>query len=982
MNDKRRLLTASVISIQNSCFVYPSCQNCFSKLILDSRRFNCLKCGCAGEAKDANYRYRLSLKVADANDLFHITVFGTCLDPFFGITAGRLQRCIQDFNQVAEGADRDESSHVLIQAVKTCFIGRRLIFGLKGSKHQDGGPSASDSIFQNCSRINSQTKDLTACQIFLPNTAVAGFTVISYFHRLWQSTDTGHSHNSSYSPDSPLIAVDQPTRELSSFCSSSSNSCFVQSGRESFSGPWQQSFGLTSSSVDWVTTEDVLAVELGEDPGKWNKQEERPFSAEPCSIIPGNETVLRLELHNSSRGERHERKDHEFSSLHQQPDTDKLESISSLKRDLSTPSSHSRLLHNSLEFEVKHYCPEIASRYDKYEEKSRNSVFHQRQDYSFCCSALSPDPSSTARVSEDDPMIWDELPFSESLNEFIARIENNKGVEPSIDSATHKYSLLENGEGNKNLAKSSQGTEADDFQAVCVTGGSSHLQENMNTSQEPVLSCHQSNLKPVSSKALQHKSSCSLLSTNIKEDNGACFIADPPLLLQTQCSPVILKPHSEGSFLHSKEANITISKSIKCPTNLKSPVEHGESPYLQRRQKHAHLHSVHGCLANWENKGNSVYPPNQKTDFTSCWVMGSSSAALSSTKITGKRELKPLTDLQQKTCRAVNERDLWNGSCPEGSYNASADLFDATGGEEIAIDFLSKPYNSSAKDYVSTQKHTASELALSPFGDGCSYTQCQFLHSSSPAFSKHSTPISYSLCKSELDTVGTPDFVPYSQSTPVARPLQKLRPYRERDSIFPKLPSKNHTKISSRWKQPRSSFKNTSLRQLTSRLLKHERSSSNPRATDINKLDSQLFTNSELPENDSDPEEWIPPSATKLLQPAEFSNLKTVGLQARRPAICKHIDDELVSENKGSSGTDRRLISRAEILKTPTSACATKAFLLEDSAPGACFCSEIKSCFSRAIDSRGILDIAGNWSPELFTENFQAQKLVFPKPVS
>ncbi|XP_019385956.1 PREDICTED: DNA damage-induced apoptosis suppressor protein isoform X2 [Crocodylus porosus] len=928
MNDKRRLLTASVISIQNSCFVYPSCQNCFSKLILDSRR------------------------------------------------------CIQDFNQVAEGADRDESSHVLIQAVKTCFIGRRLIFGLKGSKHQDGGPSASDSIFQNCSRINSQTKDLTACQIFLPNTAVAGFTVISYFHRLWQSTDTGHSHNSSYSPDSPLIAVDQPTRELSSFCSSSSNSCFVQSGRESFSGPWQQSFGLTSSSVDWVTTEDVLAVELGEDPGKWNKQEERPFSAEPCSIIPGNETVLRLELHNSSRGERHERKDHEFSSLHQQPDTDKLESISSLKRDLSTPSSHSRLLHNSLEFEVKHYCPEIASRYDKYEEKSRNSVFHQRQDYSFCCSALSPDPSSTARVSEDDPMIWDELPFSESLNEFIARIENNKGVEPSIDSATHKYSLLENGEGNKNLAKSSQGTEADDFQAVCVTGGSSHLQENMNTSQEPVLSCHQSNLKPVSSKALQHKSSCSLLSTNIKEDNGACFIADPPLLLQTQCSPVILKPHSEGSFLHSKEANITISKSIKCPTNLKSPVEHGESPYLQRRQKHAHLHSVHGCLANWENKGNSVYPPNQKTDFTSCWVMGSSSAALSSTKITGKRELKPLTDLQQKTCRAVNERDLWNGSCPEGSYNASADLFDATGGEEIAIDFLSKPYNSSAKDYVSTQKHTASELALSPFGDGCSYTQCQFLHSSSPAFSKHSTPISYSLCKSELDTVGTPDFVPYSQSTPVARPLQKLRPYRERDSIFPKLPSKNHTKISSRWKQPRSSFKNTSLRQLTSRLLKHERSSSNPRATDINKLDSQLFTNSELPENDSDPEEWIPPSATKLLQPAEFSNLKTVGLQARRPAICKHIDDELVSENKGSSGTDRRLISRAEILKTPTSACATKAFLLEDSAPGACFCSEIKSCFSRAIDSRGILDIAGNWSPELFTENFQAQKLVFPKPVS
>ncbi|EMP35011.1 Nitric oxide-inducible gene protein, partial [Chelonia mydas] len=88
----RRLLAASVISVQNSNFVYPSCQNCFSKLILDSNRFNCLKCGCTGEAKDANYRYKLSLKVAGTSDLFAITVFGSSLDPFFGVTAGSLQR--------------------------------------------------------------------------------------------------------------------------------------------------------------------------------------------------------------------------------------------------------------------------------------------------------------------------------------------------------------------------------------------------------------------------------------------------------------------------------------------------------------------------------------------------------------------------------------------------------------------------------------------------------------------------------------------------------------------------------------------------------------------------------------------------------------------------------------------------------------------------------------------------------------------------
>ncbi|NWH45331.1 DDIAS protein, partial [Fregata magnificens] len=130
MNSVRELLAASVISVQNSCFTYPACQKCFSRLILDSRRFNCLKCGCTGEAKDASYRYRLSLKIADTNDLFDITVFGSCLDPFFGVSAENLQRYIQDFNQLSGETNTEASPGVLVQAVETCFIGRRFIFGV------------------------------------------------------------------------------------------------------------------------------------------------------------------------------------------------------------------------------------------------------------------------------------------------------------------------------------------------------------------------------------------------------------------------------------------------------------------------------------------------------------------------------------------------------------------------------------------------------------------------------------------------------------------------------------------------------------------------------------------------------------------------------------------------------------------------------------------------------------------------------------
>lgn len=38
------------------------------------------------------YRYRLPLKVARDGCIFGLTVFGTCLNPYFGIDASGLQR--------------------------------------------------------------------------------------------------------------------------------------------------------------------------------------------------------------------------------------------------------------------------------------------------------------------------------------------------------------------------------------------------------------------------------------------------------------------------------------------------------------------------------------------------------------------------------------------------------------------------------------------------------------------------------------------------------------------------------------------------------------------------------------------------------------------------------------------------------------------------------------------------------------------------
>ncbi|XP_042711906.2 DNA damage-induced apoptosis suppressor protein isoform X2 [Chrysemys picta bellii] len=932
MNGRRRLLAASVISVQNSSFVYPSCQNCFSKLILDSNRFNCLKCGCTGEAKDANYRY------------------------------------IQDFNQVSGELDRDASPRVLIQAVKTCFIGKRFIFGVKSSENHDGGHSVSDSTLPNCSRINRLTRDLTACQIFLPNTAVAGFTVISYFHRLLQSANFRSSCSSSQRPDCPFIAIDQPSSELSSLCSSGSNSCFVQSsGRESFSGPWQQSFGLTSSSVDWVTTEDFSSLELGKAAGEQCKLQERGFSAELCSLSPSNQTIQDLQLCNSVN-ERNEQEDNEFSSLSSRSNTitvtEKLESFSSLKREWSPDRNSSRLLQSPLDLGVKYSCLEIISKHDYFQEKSWNSLLCQRKDDSFCSSAVSPNHGSAAGMSQDDPMIWDELPFSESLNDFIARIENNKSTISPVGLNAHKCSLRERNELDENHSKTScrQGIVHTACKSTTTTGRSPQLAENVNTCKEHILSCHQSNLTPINGQVSQCEPLYSILSTSTKGGRESDFIPDPPLLA--------------GNFLQSEKANVNISNNAHSFTNLQCTMKDAEISYLQKREKSAHLHSLYdGCVANWENKENCSYPPNLRTDLTISQELGCDSAAPYKAKNMCKRELEPLTELQENTVRAINQNDVLQNNS-KSSYNASADLFDASAREiETMVEFSNKSHNSSAQEDVLTEKYTASELVCSPLDVGCSSSECRSSLSLPPPFGKHSTPISYSLYDSELDLVDTQNFVPYSQSTPVARPLQKFRSQRGRESVLPKLTSKSPTKIHCKCKQSRPSFKNTLLRQLTSKFLKHKRSSN----TAIKKSVSQeSFINSEVPENDS--KEWIPPSATKLLQPVAFSNLKTVGLQARSPAICKPIDKKTISENKANSGKSRtdtclrsrklNPMNRAEIPTTPIPANAATASLLKDAVTGTCACSETQKSHSCATYLVGGLDEAVSWSPELFTEKY------------
>lgn len=130
MNRRRKFLLASVLALQNSSFIYPSCQKCFSRVVFVSKRFTCTKCGSTGEAEKASYRYKLSLKVAESIKLYVITVFGSCLDIFFGLTATDLHRYLQDSSKIPETLDSGTTQSLLTKAVENCFVGQSFVFGV------------------------------------------------------------------------------------------------------------------------------------------------------------------------------------------------------------------------------------------------------------------------------------------------------------------------------------------------------------------------------------------------------------------------------------------------------------------------------------------------------------------------------------------------------------------------------------------------------------------------------------------------------------------------------------------------------------------------------------------------------------------------------------------------------------------------------------------------------------------------------------
>ncbi|XP_074521772.1 uncharacterized protein ddias [Halichoeres trimaculatus] len=263
MSVRPALVDCVVLFVQDSCVFYPCCKGCFSRIQVDPQdptRFRCSKCGFICLRDSVDHRYRLSLRVTRDECIFGVTVFGSCLNPFFGIHAAGLQRLVENPDGPGDISTR---STLLVKAVRDCFVGRHVIFGIKVTETEPkpwlGRPPGS------CSRDTKDTVQLIASQMIVPKAlSPTGCTVVSYYQVLLQKVadyvpGAADRRKSSRLRESSLLLLPHHSTASSingaSLCTSGLLNQSLQRSQYQDcpltpTPPWQQSLGLVTSSAE------------------------------------------------------------------------------------------------------------------------------------------------------------------------------------------------------------------------------------------------------------------------------------------------------------------------------------------------------------------------------------------------------------------------------------------------------------------------------------------------------------------------------------------------------------------------------------------------------------------------------------------------------------------------------------------------------------------------------------------------------------
>ncbi|XP_066286283.1 serine-rich adhesin for platelets-like [Branchiostoma lanceolatum] len=133
MGEFRTLVLAKVLSVRDSSCLYPSCAHCYCKLHLhtDSNRYECMRCHAVYTGTDIKYRYCLNLTIADDETLCDVAVFGTCLEPFLGISANGLKSFLDEHLKTSKASTLNDPDSLLHKALQNSLVGLMFLFGFK-----------------------------------------------------------------------------------------------------------------------------------------------------------------------------------------------------------------------------------------------------------------------------------------------------------------------------------------------------------------------------------------------------------------------------------------------------------------------------------------------------------------------------------------------------------------------------------------------------------------------------------------------------------------------------------------------------------------------------------------------------------------------------------------------------------------------------------------------------------------------------------
>lgn len=809
----------------------------------------------------------------------------------------------------------------------------RFVF-LQDSEQQDGVGRV-----QNNSEVGLYPKALTACQMFAPNPGLVGCTVLRYLLQHQCFSGSKDSHRGRWSPGGLFTALDQPSSELSSLPGSGDCDVVPSTHVHGLSSLWTQSFGLTSSSVSGGTAADPAAL----DPRRTASNEQK-WDNSPVSLQRHSQSIDNSQDNNLIANERHVQEGDKFCL---RPPWRNSVFVTKDLQGCSSERDHYKALQNPLEIGEKDSLGQISIQRSRGLEKSQNPL----QGYSFCplisCAGRSVDGGS----SQDDPRFWDELPSSESLNEFIARIEDgNAMASPTETKAWGYFPSKKAGGIHGRVNQSSPRPDA------ASTSSQAHeklreVAEQVGESKGPITPCHQSNQLSLNGKEYQQEASSST-SSNQGKDEWECLSNHHQILLP-QLSPVGIKPSGlKGSCLSPKEG---VDRDVAGPENHRASCSLKPASYCLKSPTHS----------------------NRKRDDNETGLRKEESSR-SGPKPDKVCTGQPIPEVQENPSKGGDISDLLRDSpiCPQGSYNASADLFDVSTAAGTEVGMFSMGQAFSAQGGTLTVKSTGcggepSELEASWTTSPSGSSLLDLFTASGP---KASTPDAGPMPELECGPSGTQDFVPSSQFTPRVRRRQQARLPQGKESALSKLPLNELPWVNDKWKRPRPAFKGPLVKQLFSKFRQSRRSSDMSSATRDTSATRGLFISGspaqELSENDSP--EWIPPSEKKWRQPLPLHNKKKIGLRRswditeKTPFSEKQTRWEIP---RGTIGLARTEFSPKNQRPTEVNEDEAEPEQVTVSSPGFCTFSD-----------GGRLNLSSpphstpntmTWSPELFEDNNQ-----------